>query len=71
MTLRELSICIKYSAPDINGFVHCNECPLRIGDGLYDTRCRANSAYNPHTHNWEYVDEPEQYVLNYGKRRFS
>lgn len=56
-TDREKAICEKYSAYDKNHMVHCNECPLRKGyPAQYDFRCKANSHYNKHTHEWEYDD---------------
>lgn len=57
---REKAICKKYSAHDENGFVHCDECPLSKGNPeIWDFRCKANSHYNRHTHEWEF-DESEE-----------
>lgn len=54
MTDRQKKICDKYSEMDENGKVHCNECPLRVGEGIFDFRCKANSVYNRHTREWEF-----------------
>ena len=52
---REEKICKKYGSYDVNGRVHCNECPLSKGDpARYDFRCKANSHYNRHIGEWEY-----------------
>lgn len=57
---REKAICKKYSAYDENGFVRCDECPLSKGNSkIWDFRCKANSHYNRHTHEWEF-DETEE-----------
>jgi hypothetical protein len=55
LTERDQKICDKYSQRDINGDgkVMCYKCPLRVGKGSYDFRCKANSRYNKHTHEWE------------------
>lgn len=52
---REQKICDKYSKRDVDGYVHCKECPLTKGDAnYYDFRCKANSHYDRHTKEWEY-----------------
>lgn len=51
MTKEEERICKKYHK---GNFVHCNDCPLRVGKGAYDFRCKANSVYNRKTKEWEY-----------------
>ena len=51
---REKAICKKYSARDSYGKVHCNECTLNIGKGMWDLRCKATSHYNRKTKEWEY-----------------
>lgn len=55
-TAKEETICKKYSAYDKkNNRVHCNECPLVKGNfKKHDFRCKANSHYNRHMHDWEY-----------------
>lgn len=54
-TAKEETICKKYSAYDENNRVHCDECPLIKGNPKkYDFRCKANSHYNRHIHDWEY-----------------
>ena len=63
---REQKICDKYSKRDENDKVHCNECPLRKGEGNYDFRCKANSHYNRKTKEWEY-DVYDLYKI--GKRK--
>ena len=63
MTSKEERICEKYRKGDNKGKVHCNECPLRVGKGAYDFRCKANSKYNHKTKEWEYkAESEEQYV---------
>lgn len=52
--LKEQKICDKYGKRDSDGFVHCNECPLRKSDGAYDFRCKANSHYDRKKGEWEY-----------------
>lgn len=51
---KEKAICEKYGAYDETEHVHCFECPLSKSEGNYDFRCKANSSYNRHTHEWEY-----------------
>ncbi len=51
---KEKRTCKKYGSKDAAGFVHCKECPLRKGKGLYDFRCKANSSYNRKNKEWEY-----------------
>ena len=46
-------ICDRYSKRDSDGFVHCKECPLVIGE-TRNLQCKANSHYNRHTKEWEY-----------------
>lgn len=43
LTEREQAICRKYSKRDAEGRVHCNECPLSLGNpAIYDFTCYAN-----------------------------
>lgn len=56
---RDRRICKEYSARDAEGLVHCNECPLRKNQGVWDFRCKANSRYNRKTREWEYDDVQE------------
>lgn len=49
---REQKICDKYSRIDEEGKVHCMECPLRVGTGEFDFRCKANSYYDKKTKEW-------------------
>ena len=43
LTANEKAICEKYGATDETGHVHCNECPLSLGDPeIYDFTCYAN-----------------------------
>lgn len=43
LTENEMAICREYSKRDIEGLVHCNECPLSLGDpAIYDFTCYAN-----------------------------
>lgn len=53
---RERRICKKYSNPDVQGRVHCSECPL-VKD-IYQTLCKANAHYDRHEREWV-VDEEE------------
>lgn len=57
MTPKEKRICDKYSQKDGWGLTHCNECPNRLG-GVenWDFRCKANSFYNKHTKEWEFIN---------------
>ena len=57
MTERQKMICKKHIKRDKDGKVHCFECPLRVSQDKWDFRCRANSTYNPHTKEWEIVEE--------------
>lgn len=42
LTENEKAICKKYSARDEKGLVHCNECPLSVGNPKkHDYRCYA------------------------------
>ena len=63
LTPEEQAICDKYSAYDSNGYVHCSECPLYIGEpGLWDFRCKANGYYDS-----DFQDYVEEYgVVNDG-----
>lgn len=51
---REKRICEKYSKRDSDGYVHCNDCPLRKSF----LRCKSNSHYDRKTKMWE-LDELE------------
>ena len=43
LTENEKAICREYSKRDEEGFVHCYECPLSLGDpNEYDFTCYAN-----------------------------
>ena len=43
LTENEKAICKKYSARDEEGLVHCNECPLSVGNPkIHDFTCYAN-----------------------------
>ena len=43
LTANEKAICEKYGATDETGHVHCNECPLSLGNPeIYDFTCYAN-----------------------------
>ena len=44
-------ICAKYSAHDENGLVHCNECPLVVGNKR-DCLCKMNSYYDRKRKEW-------------------
>lgn len=44
-------ICEKYSAYDENGLVHCNECPLVVGDKR-EHLCKMNSYYDRKRKEW-------------------
>ena len=59
-TAREKAICAKYSAQDSEGFVHCHECPLQVGEFKSDCMCKATCHYNRHTREWEYDDFKEE-----------
>lgn len=56
---KDKRICAKYSARDKDGFVHCNECPLRVTGYQSDFMCKSNSHYNRLTREWE-MDEVEE-----------
>lgn len=64
---REKKICARFSALDEQyGRVHCSECPLLKGDGIYDFRCKANSHYNRNKREWEYDEydiDPPNYEI--------
>ena len=47
---KQMEICKKYSARDLNGYVHCNDCPLVI-DKKY-MMCRSNSHYDRKSKEW-------------------
>lgn len=51
---REQKICDRYSTRGKDGKVRCCVCPLRKGEGDYDSRCKANSHYNRQAREWEY-----------------
>lgn len=51
MTDRQKRICAKYRARQPDGTVRCSDCPLVISH--YHLMCRANSAYNRSTKEWE------------------
>lgn len=43
LTKNEKAICKKYRKKDKEGLVHCNECPLNIGNAkIWDHTCYAN-----------------------------
>ena len=45
LTESDKRICKKYSARDAEGFVHCNECPLRIAYNSNDYGlCKATAT---------------------------
>lgn len=59
-TDKERRICGKYGAYDVNGKVHCYECPLVKGDPKsYDFRCKANSSYDRSLREWVYDEVTE------------
>lgn len=51
---KDKRICDKYGRYDSEHKTRCNICPLRVGAGSYDFRCKANSHYDRKTKEWEF-----------------
>lgn len=49
---KEKRICAKYSARDVEGFVHCDECPLIVNDERPVPYCKAVAHYDTRLKEW-------------------
>ena len=59
-TEKDKAICAKYGARDAEGFVHCNECPLRLSERWdLPLACKATHHYDPKKKEWVLDDEWE------------
>ena len=54
---KQMEICKKYSTRDLNGYVHCKDCPLVVGNQF--AMCRANSHYDRKSKEWVFDDVAE------------
>lgn len=61
---RERRICMKYSAYDETGHVHCNECPLNYRVyNMPPQTCKAIMHYDRHRREWVEDERSEDHGM--------